>query len=119
MSPSSEGTENPLEARTMAGGTVIQPTLKHICDNAMVCTVAPSGSSDATSVSFVFSEVGVGVMLGKGVAVVDIVSAPGIRKDVMLSAVGSVWGNVTIFGADCLALLLAPLGFGPTNLEIT
>jgi hypothetical protein len=76
MSPSSEGTENPLEARTMAGGTVIQPTLKHICDNAMVCTVAPSGSSDAMSVSFVFSEVevGVGVMLGKGVAVVDIVS---------------------------------------------
>jgi hypothetical protein len=60
---------------------------------------------------FVFSEVG--VMLGKGVVVVDIVLAPGIRKDVMLLALGSVWGDVTmIFGGDCLSLLLAPLGFG-------
>ena len=128
MRPSSGGTENPLEARTMAGGTVIRPTLKHICDTAMVCTVAPSGSSDVTSpaetalsASSVFSEaaVAVGVMLGKGVGVVDMASAPGIRKDVMLSALGSVWGDARIFGGDCFSLLPAPLGFGRTNLEMT
>ena len=128
MSPSSGGTENPLEARTMAGGTVIRPTLKHICDTAMVCTVAPSGSSDATSpadtalsASSVFSEaeVAVGVMLGNGDAVVEMASAPGIRKDVMLSALGSVWGDATIFGGDFLSLLPAALDFGRTNLEMT
>jgi len=127
VSPSSGGTENPLEARTMAGGTVIRPTLKHSCDTAMVCTVAPSGSSDETSpaetalsASSVFSEaeVAVGVMFGKGVAIVDIASAPGIRKDVMLSVLGSVWGDATIFGGDCLSPLPAPLGFGRTNLEM-
>lgn len=63
------GTQSPFAAKTTAGGTVIRPILKHICEIVIVWSVAPSGSPVDSSfdANLSISVGGTGVVLFTGV----------------------------------------------------